>query len=450
MAAELQNGVELRNSVDNSSAEAGLKQLESAAADTARKISDNAAKESARQARAEEAASRASNARLKRRATMALAIGTAGLDMAGQGLRMAGQEEVGQALSGAAEGARELGTMLAPLGWQAAAVGAALGAAAGGIKSFVDATEEHRKRMEKIAQGLRDSGAAGAIEESHLSTPEERAEYQAAQRQKMADLQIKLDRGATISSADVLAAARWDKGLAQQLLARNTEQAGGVKKADPALNPLRRLYEDGEDQIREIASPDSNHRYDIKRSYQNLLTAVEGLGPEILATARSGSGYDPVLDLVRAAKNAKNGIGDLTPLRKAIAAVAGAGGIEEIDRRAESERASGIPEERGTYQTLSAQLRALGQETIDSLRSGGDAAAAALRGAFDQDASAAKGAENEDSLRMGRLSGARADALSAQGIGYTGNPMQETEKLLREIRDDARRRKPSDSGLLTA
>lgn len=447
MAAELQNGVELRNSVDNSSAEAGLKQLESAAAETARKISDNAAKESARQARAEEAVSRASAERLKRRATMALAIGTAGLDMAGQGLRMAGQEEVGQALSGAAQGARELGTMLAPLGWQAAAVGAALGAAAGGIKSFVDATEEHRKRMEKIAQGLRDSGAAGAIEESHLSTPEERAEYQAAQRQKMADLQIKLDRGATISSADVLDAARWDKGLAQQLLARNTEQNGG--KVSEELNPLWTLYNTGEDQIRQLADPKRSHWKQAKK-FGSLLTAVEGMGPEILATARSGTGYDPVLDLVHAAKNAKNGIGDLTPLREAIAAVAGAGGIEEIDRRAESERASGIPDERGTYQTLSAQLRALGQETIDSLRSGGDAAAAALRGAFDPAASAAKGAENEDSLRMGRLSGARADALSAQGIGYTGNPMQETEKLLREIRDDARRRKPSDSGLLTA
>ncbi len=375
MAAELQNGVELRNSVDNSSAEAGLKQLESAAAETARKISDNAAKESARQARAEEAASRASNASLKRRATMALAIGTAGLDMAGQGLRMAGQEEIGQALSGAAEGARELGTMLAPLGWQAAAVGAALGAAAGGIKSFVDATEEHRKRMEKIAQGLRDSGAAGAIEESHLSTPEERAEYQAAQRQKMADLRIKLERGATISSADVLAAARWDKGLAQQLLARNTEQNRG--KVSEELGPLWSLYETGEDELRRLADPERSHWKQAKR-FGSLLTAVEGMGPEILATARSGSGYDPEADRLYAQMKEEREKGRLSTA---------SGGSEE------------------------------GGEGIAS---------------------------------PGRLSGARADALSAQGIGYTGNPMQETEKLLREIRDDARRRKPADSGLLTA
>lgn len=371
MAAELQNGVELRNSVDNSSAEAGLKQLESAAAETARKISDNAAKESARQARAEEAVSRASASRLKRRATMALAIGTAGLDMAGQGLRMAGQEEVGQALSGAAQGARELGTMLAPLGWQAAAVGAALGAAAGGIKSFVDATEEHRKRMEKIAQGLRDSGAAGAIEESHLSTPEERAEYQAAQRQKMADLQIKLDRGATISSADVLAAARWDKGLAQQLLARNTEQQQG-KKVSQEISPLWYLYEMGEDELRYRAGRPGGGKW------KNVLSAAESLGPEILATARSGTGYDPEADKLYAQ-------------------------MKEEREKGRLGTASGGSEE------------------------GGEGIAA-----------------------PGRLSGARADALSAQGIGYTGNPMQETEKLLREIRDDARRRKPSDSGLLTA
>ena len=265
--------------------------------------------------------------------------------------------------------------MLAPLGWQAAAVGAALGAAAGGIKSFVDATEEHRKRMEKIAQGLRDSGAAGAIEESHLSTPEERAEYQAAQRQKMADLQIKLDRGATISSADVLAAARWDKGLAQQLLARNTEQNGG--KVSEELNPLWTLYNTGEDQIRQLADPKRSHWKQAKK-FGNLLTAVEGMGPEILATARSGTGYDPEADKLYAQRKEEREKGRLGTA---------SGGSEE----------------------------------------GGEGIAA-----------------------LGRLSGARADALSAQGIGYTGNPMQETEKLLREIRDDARRRKPTDSGLLTA
>ncbi|MBR1608877.1 MAG: hypothetical protein IJ678_04595, partial [Kiritimatiellae bacterium] len=35
---------------------------------------------------------------------------------------------------------------------------------------------------------------------------------------------------------------------------------------------------------------------------------------------------------------------------------------------------------------------------------------------------------------------AQTDSLGAQGIGYTGSPMQKTEELLREIRDDARAR----------
>ena len=216
MAAETQDGVELRNSVDNTSAEAGLKQLESAAAETARKISDNAAKETARAERIEEAAERSRESRLRRRVTIGLALGTAAADAGGQLLRNAGNETAGQMLSGAAEEARKLGTMLSPLGHKAALLGTMLGAAAGAVKGYVNAHAEAVKRLNEITQNLKDAGAARAIEESHLTTPEQKAEYQHAARVRMDDLRIKLDKGATITETDVTDAARWDANLARE------------------------------------------------------------------------------------------------------------------------------------------------------------------------------------------------------------------------------------------
>ncbi len=374
MAAETQDGVELRNSVDNTSAEAGLKQLESAAAETARKISDNAAKETARAERQEEAAERSRDARLKRRVMVGLTLGTAGLDIAGQSLRMAGYEDTGQALSGAADGARKLGTMLAPLGWQAAAAGAALGAVGGALKSLADSGAEARKRMAELTQSLKDAGAARAIEESHLETPEQKAEYQHAARVRMDDLRIKLDKGATISEKDVTDAARWDANLARELLARNKEQNGG-RLAEP-LAPMEQLYSGGglkelrrdakwyDEQLAEAEK--AGHRPDrdfLRRRdmAHSQLEQVKALGPEILKTARRGTGYDAEADRVYA---------------------------ELHKPKDETESLSGSKEEEPP---------------------------------------------------RGSVLSAKADSLSASGIGYTGNPMQTTENLLREIRDDARR-----------
>lgn len=388
MAAETQDGVELRNSVDNTSAEAGLKQLESAAAETARKISDNAAKETARAERIEEAAERSRESRLRRRVAIGLALGTAAADAGGQALRSAGYNEAGSALSGAAEEARKLGTMLSPLGHKAAALGALFGAAAGAVKGYVNAHAEAVKRLNEITQSLKDAGAARAIEESHLTTPEQKAEYQHAARVRMDDLRIKLDKGATITETDVTDAARWDANLARELLARNKEQNGG-RLAEP-LAPLEQLYSgDGLKRLRRYAkwydeqvAAAANagkmpgrvflRRRDMAHSQ---LEQVEALGPEILKTARRGTGYDKEADRVYA----------------------------ELHKPAdETESLSGSK------------------------------------------------AEEEEPPR-GSLLSAKSDSLSAAGIGYTGNPMQTTENLLREIRDDARRaaRNPA-IGVLTA
>lgn len=387
MAAETQDGVELRNSVDNTSAEAGLKQLESAAAETARKISDNAAKETARSERIEEAAERSRESRLRRRVTVGLALGTGAADIAGQGLRMAGYDELGQSLAGAADGARKLGTMLAPLGPQAALAGAAIGAVGGALKSMADASAEARKRMNELTQSLKDAGAARAIEESHLETPEQKAEYQHAARVRMDDLRIKLDKGATITETDVMDAARWDASLARDLLARNKEQNGG-QLAEP-LAPLEQLYLAGLKGLRhdakwyddqQAAAEEAGHRPGGEFLRQRdmahrQLEQVEALGPEILKTARRGTGYDAEADRVYA---------------------------ELHKPKDETQSLSGSKSE-------------------------------------------------EDETPRGSLLSSKADSLSASGIGYTGNPMQTTENLLREIRDDARRaaRNPA-AGFLTA
>ena len=178
MATETQDGVELRNSVDNTSAEAGFQRLEKAAADTARRINENQAKETAKAERLDEAAERSRETRLRKRVTMAIALGTAAADIGGQALRSAGHEEAGQALSGAAEEARKLGTMLSPLGHKAAALGAAVGAAVGAVKGYVNAHAEAVKRMNALTQSIKDAAVDRAIEERRLDTPEKKAEHQ--------------------------------------------------------------------------------------------------------------------------------------------------------------------------------------------------------------------------------------------------------------------------------
>ena len=156
MATETHSGIEIRNSVDNAPAEAGFRRLEGMAEKTARRVS-----------------------------AVGMALGTAAADIAGRGLAAAGHAEAGAALSSAAEGARALGTMLAPLGPQAALLGAAAGAAAGAVRSLADSSEEAKRRMAELSQSLRDAGASRAVEERRLDTPEKRAEYQHEARERM-------------------------------------------------------------------------------------------------------------------------------------------------------------------------------------------------------------------------------------------------------------------------
>lgn len=379
MATETHNGVELRNTVDNTDAQAGLKRLEQDTAATARRITENDAREARRR-------SEASGASLKQRASVGLSAGTALADMAGTALSAAGHSDAGRALSSAADGARQLGTMLAPLGPQAALVGAAFGGVAAAVRSLATSSEEAKRRMDELSQSLRDEGARRAIRENRLETPEQWAEYQHEARARMGDLRVKLERGATVSEDEVMEAARWDPALARELMDRVRKQNKG--NTPDALKPLRDLYFYGADHYREPMerTREEQIKYGaahgwrgsrtLARQYQRQsaeVAAIEALGPEIIEAARRGTGFDEARDALWAQLHAPKG-----------GALADAGDAE------------GLP-------------------------------AAAARG----------------------LEPARADALSAAGIGYTGSPMRRTEELLTEIRDDARRaaRRP-DAGVI--
>ena len=256
----------------------------------------------------------------------------------------------------------------------------------GEIRRMADAGAEARKRMAELTQSLKDAGAARAIEESHRETPEQKAEYQHAARVRMDDLRIKLDKGATITEKDVTDAARWDAELTRNLLAQFKTQNGG--SPSDSLLPYDELFNGGlEARQRRVAADKSelarasreNRRpgkaflRQVERDREEL-AQIESLGPEVLRTARLGTGYDKEADRLYA---------ELHPQK------------EEETKGSLSE---GVPDE-----------------------------------------------------RPGSLISSKTDSLSASGIGYTGNPMQTTENLLREIRDDARRnaRNPA-AGVLTA
>ena len=103
------------------------------------------------------------------------------------------------------------------------------------------------------------------------------------------------------------------------------------------------------------------------------------------------------------------------------------------------------------------QVEALGPEILKTARrrAGYDAAAdrvyAEMHKPKDETESLSGFQSEEDETPRASLLSAKADSLSASGIGYTGNPMQTTENLLREIRDDARRNARNPAiGLLTA
>lgn len=290
-------------------------------------------------------------------------------DLGSTALRGFGLDSAAGVLDETAKSAKQFGTMLAPLGGIAAAAGTGLGALVGAVRGTVNAHVEAQKRLLAVQQSFKDASADVAIAARRATTDEEKAERQHAAREQMADLRIKLERGATISDLDVTTAALWDRDLTSQLLDARKKQGG--KAATAALAPLENalwaLNDLGSfDALSAKAEEERKAgRSGRKAVWTNLNASVQSLGPEMLAALQRGTGFDSALDEL--------------------------------------------------YQTLHA--------TKDE----GDIASGST-------ALKIAGLGNSGSLRT-----PQADALSAAGFGYTGNPMQETESLLREISSNTRR-----------
>lgn len=377
MATETQDGVELRNSVDNTDAEAGLKRLEEAANATSRRIADNAEKAAARQARADEGAARAAAARAGKITSMALAYGTGAAGVVGQALRLGGYERAGDGISAAATGARELGTMLSPLGPGAAAAGAALGGVTGALKSLADAAAETHRRLGDAARAARNMSADQALAREDMERlaredPDAAARAQHEMQETLRRAAARSGMGAEVDLDSIAHLAAFDPDAVARIF---TEQ--------------RLLGNEGGERARAVFEAMD---YDETRADRDALRAVadDSAGGVLRwRTHMSATNRARALDERLAVAEAAPDI---------LAAFQGRGG--------------------GWDAALSARWDEMEAERL--------AALAPPAGAETPSGSAAT------------LVAPRADALSAQGIGYTGNPMGKTEELLREIRDDAR------------
>lgn len=402
MPTERQDGIELRNSVDNSAADAGFRDLERAADATSRRIAENQARASERAARAEEAARRASERDLKRGLSVGVGMATAAAGALGGALRSAGAEEAGSALEGAASGAARLGTMLAPLGPLAMAGGAAVGALGGAISALSESSAEAARRVRESAQEMRDASAAEETARAKPRTLEARADEQRQARERLDAIRHNAAAGATVTKEDVLFALDWDVGAALDLLPAYEKTGGGgdASLSDTIHDAL--LYAGDPNGYRlDMMEAAAHERYESQRELaflpgilggfeatgaQDRLAAVEALGERrlgLLARGSNATAWDSRLDRINARR-------------------------DENERRARREADREFTD--GVY----------GREREEPDADAGDG----LRGA---------------GAPAGRLLSASADSLGARGIGYGGSPMRETEKLLREIRDDARR-----------
>lgn len=258
--------------------------------------------------------------------------------------------------------------MLAPLGPIAAGAGTAMGAVVGALKGYTDAHVESMKKLKAVQQSFTDTATAEAIAARRAGTAEEKAERQHNAREQMEDLRIKLERGATITDADVTSAAFWDRDLAAQLLNMRKKQGGKETAAalSPIANALWTLQDLGSfDALAAKAEEErAAGRTGRHAHWTRLNESVQSLGPEMLSALQRGTGFDKELDDLYAQLHA--------PKDEKAAEVAAA-----------------------------LKLPTLG--------------------------------------KSGSIRTPQADALSAAGLGYTGNPMQETESLLREISDNTRR-----------
>ena len=360
-------------------------------------------------ARAEEARLRASEARGKRSVALALGLGTGVGSLAGQGLRIAGFDTVGSALSGAADSAREIGTMLSPLGAEAAAAGAAVGALTGGLKALAESMTETRRAAEAAKSAVRDMNADTVMGREELAElertdPDAAAKRQHEMQEELRRLSRRSELGGRVDMERVADFATYDPATVRRIVGEQRSRGTMTGPKAQALEAALSYDENARNYRLATEAADSAWWFGATK-YRNR-----------------ASGYRAMMDLA-----------ETSP--ELIAAFGQGKGAEGWKDRAEDPNAL-ARYGAGNRATWSAALDARWREMEEERL--------ALRNPAKEEAPDTKG------LALSRIEGGRADSLGSMGLGYAGSPMRETEKLRREIRDDARRaaKKPAAPALI--
>ena len=169
----------------------------------------------------------------EKRLTLGLGAASIGADLGATMLKASGNDKVADTLRSVANGAKQFGTMLAPLGPMAALSGAAVGGLAGALKSLIDSSHAAKKEIEAAAKaerarGLRHNDYIG--EEAWRwknADAAERGKIQSEARERIAKARFKLASGMSISESDVYGVANWDRALALELGSVAERQNGG-------------------------------------------------------------------------------------------------------------------------------------------------------------------------------------------------------------------------------
>lgn len=353
--------------------------------------------------------------------------GAVGLGMANMGLDIAEAllpansegSKLAQTLRSISSSTKTYMAALAPLAPPfGAMIGSSIGLVTGALKSLSAASKEEAEKIRKNAESLRKGGQATTDRAADFewkwshATLDERAAMQHEARGRMERYRFNLERGASVSEADIFDAANWDKALTERMLEAFKGQNGG--KFTDALRPLATYF----------ALP--------------KLTAAE-------------EAYEKASSAFAAARTAADQVPEGWARGRRLREIA-------ADRKAEADRAR---ERRDELSASFGELTGGGvdwTEPFDTvLKTFSYAGKTRFNGYLDQRFKELNEKRDDDAPLTGSdvaeafkpapgVRAAQADSWSAQGIGYTGNPMQTTETLLREIgarlaemRDIARR-----------
>lgn len=324
-------------------------------------------------------------------------------------------DKTANALKGAAQGAGKFAAMLAPLGPVAAGVGAAVGGLSGAVQSLAESSRKAKEALEKEA-ALREKSERGVTTRTaeldyawSVANEDERAKMQHEARERFKKYNFMLDRGASVSEADVLDALSWSRGkTSRRMLQAYEAQNGGLTDAlkpyaaqfaaaeqDRASKAYWKLAEELEPQIEDLCRRADTESSKTKRSlYASMADEKQ-------------SQLDAALDaMLKREDEQRSKYGDWSEAGLNWQSSFG-GKSSRFDRALDAR-----------WEEMQKPVEKEAKTAAEKLAPG----------------------------RMAHERGAQADSWSAQGIGYTGNPMQTTETLLREIgaklaemRDIARR-----------